>query len=127
MLKRLAGSAALGILLTACAGGPPPEPPAPPPLDPSGTYDITVLAEGMEILGVMIISGTSEEGFSGSIDTDMGGASMYNILVEGQTMTFTIPDVGIDAEVVFEGNGFSGGMVGDMGDAAISGSKRSGR
>lgn len=124
MFKRLATATALGLLLTGCAGGPPPEPPAPPPLDPTGTYDIAVSAQGMEIVGVMIISGSAEEGYTGSVDTDMGGASMYNIMVEGQTMTFTIPDAGIDGEVVFDEDGFSGGMVGDMGDAAIIGTRR---
>ena len=124
MIRRLTIAASLGFLLTACAGGPPPEPPAPPPLDPTGTFDISVSAQGMEILGVMIISGSAEEGYTGSVDTDMGGASMYQILVEGQTMTFTIPDAGIDGEVVFDEDGFSGGMVGDMGDAAIIGTRR---
>ncbi len=124
MIRRLTLTASLGFLLTACAGGPPPEPPAPPPLDPTGTFDISVSAQGMEIMGVMIISGSAEDGYTGSVDTDMGGASMYNISVEGQTMTFTIPDAGIDGEVVFDEDGFSGGMIGDMGDAAIIGTRR---
>ena len=124
MLKRVTTTAFLAFLLSACAGGPPPEPPAPPPLDPVGTYDIFVAAQGMEIAGVLFIRGSAEEGYTGSIDTDMGGAGISNIAVEGQTLTFSIPEVGADVEVVFEGDEFSGGMIGDMGEAEIFGSKR---
>ena len=126
MFKRTPTFAALTLLLSACAGGPPPEPPAPPPLDPVGTYDISVAAQGMEIMGVMVIRGSAEEGYTGSIDTDMGGAAISNIVVEGQTLTFSIPEVGADVEVVFEGEEFSGGMVGSMGNADIYGIRRGG-
>ena len=126
MIKRLTTTAALGLFLSACAGGPPPEPPAPPPLNPAGTYDISVAAQGMEVMGVMVIRGSAEEGYTGSIDTDMGGAAISNIVVEGQTLTFSIPEVGADVEVVFEGDEFSGGMVGSMGNADIFGTRRGG-
>lgn len=126
MIKRLTIATALGFLLSACAGGPPPEPPAPPPLDPTGTYDISVAAEGMEIAGVMIIEGSAEAGYTGSVDTEMGGASIANIVVDGQTMTFYIPDADADATVTFDGDSFSGGMTGAMGDAGFYGTKRKG-
>ena len=126
MIKRLSTAAVLGLLLSACAGGPPPEPPAPPPLDPTGTFDITVLPEGMEITGVMVISGSAEEGYTGSIDTEMGGASVTNITIDGQTMTFYIPDVDADVQVVFDGDQFAGGMSGAMGGADFFGTKRKG-
>ena len=124
MFKRLTTAAAALILLSACAGGPPPEPPAPPPLDPTGTYDITVDAEGMTITGIMSISGSAEAGYTGSVDTDMGGAGLSSIVVEGQTVTCSIPDAQVDLEMVFEGDGFTGVMNGAMGQGGIIGKKR---
>ena len=127
MLKRLATTAALTLLLVSCAGGPPPEPPAPPPLDPVGTYDITVALEGMEILGVMVIRGSAAAGYTGSVDTDAGGAALAGIVVDGQTLSFTVPEAGVSARVTFEGEGFSGGMEGAMGNAIVFGKRRAGR
>ena len=126
MLKRLATAVTLGLVLSACAGGPPPEPPAPPPLDPTGTYDFSVNAQGMEILGVITIRGSAEAGYTGTVDTDMGGAVLADIAVNGETMTFTIPEAGVSAEVVFNGQEFTGSMRGAMGDSTVSGKKRSG-
>jgi hypothetical protein len=127
MRRRLVLSVALGFLLTACAAGPPPapaEPPAPPPFDPTGTYDITVSAQGMEIGGVLIIQGSAESGYTGNIDTDMGGSVLTDVKVEGQTMTFSIPEGGMSAEVMFDGDEFTGWLAGGMGDADIIGVKR---
>ena len=129
MNRRLVLSAALGFLLTACAGGPPPAPaapPAPPPLDPTGTYDFTVAVQGMEIGGVLVVQGTAEAGYTGSIDTEMGGGALANVTVEGQTMTFSLPEFGADVEVVFDGDEFSGFLASDMADGDIIGVKRSG-
>ncbi len=129
MKRRLVLSAAFGFLLTACAGGPAPEPvapPAPPPLDPTGTYDITVSAQGMEIGGTLVIGGSSAAGYTGSIDTEMGGAALADVVLDGQTMTFSIPEGGMSAEVTFEGDELTGWMAGGMGDADIIGVKRSG-
>lgn len=126
MIRRIAAAAALGLLLAACAGGPPPEPPAPPPLDPVGTYDIGVAAEGMEIAGIMTIQGNATDGYTGSIDTEMGGAAITNIAVDGQTLTFSIPDAGAEVQVLFAGDEFSGSLSGAMGDANIWGRKRTG-
>ena len=126
MIKRLTTATALGFFLSACAGGPPPEPPAPPPLDPTGTYDISVAAEGMEITGVMVIQGSAEEGYTGSVDTEMGGAALTNIVINDQTMTFFIPEADADVQVTFEGDDFSGGMAGSMGEAGFYGTKRKG-
>ncbi|NNM06970.1 MAG: hypothetical protein HKO65_17880 [Gemmatimonadetes bacterium] len=126
MFRRLTIAAALGLLVSACAGGAPAEPPAPPPFDPTGTYDITVAAEGMEIGGVMTISGNAEEGFTGSVDTEMGGAVLSNMVLDGQTMTFFIPEADADVSIVFEGDSFTGGMMGAMGGADFFGTKRKG-
>ena len=126
MFKRLTTAALLGFVLNACAGGPPPEPPGPPPLDPVGTYDFTVAAEGMEIVGTMIIQGSEEEGYTGSVDTEMGGAGVTNLVVDGQVMTFSIPEADADVRIEFEGDTFSGWMEGAMGAADFFGKKRSG-
>ncbi|UCD23302.1 MAG: hypothetical protein JSW51_09615 [Gemmatimonadota bacterium] len=132
MRKRFLLAAALGFFLTACAGNPAPEvpPPAPEPepaaFDPTGTYDIVVTAQGMEIGGVMTIEGSAAEGYKGYIDTEMGGAALLNVVLGGLTMTFEIPDAGMVAEIIFEGDEFSGDMSGGMGDATIQGVKRSG-
>lgn len=126
MLKRIPIALFLGFLLSACAGGPPPEPPAPPPLDPVGTYDFVVGMEGMEIGGTMTITGSAEDGYSGSLDTEMGGASMADIAISDQTVTFYIPDVDADVSITFEGDEFTGSMVGSMGSGYFNGTKRKG-
>ena len=124
MHRRAAIAGIIGVLLAACAGGPPPAPPAPPPLDPTGTFDLTIGAQGMTIAAVMYVQGSAEGGYTGSIDSEMGAASITNIRVAGQTLRFSIPDAGFEAEVVFDGDGFSGGMSGAMGEASIIGKKR---
>lgn len=123
-MKRIVTAAVLGLVLSAC-GGPPPEPPAPPPLDPTGTYSISVDAEGMQVGGTLTIR-QEGEGYSGYIDTDMGGAALANIVVEGQTVTFDLPEVGVSFEITFEGNEFTGTFDGAMGAGVISGVKREG-
>ena len=82
--------------------------------------------DGMEIGGVMTISGNAEEGYSGSMDTDMGGASMTNLAVDGQTLTFYIPDADVDVSVTFDGDAFSGTLAGAMGSGSFTGTKRQG-
>ncbi len=126
MFKRLTVAAALGLLLGACSGGPPPAPPAPPPFDPSGTYDISINAQGMSIPGIMVIEGSPETGFTGSIDTEMGGAVLSNLALVGRELTFSVPEVGATVQLLFEGDGFTGGMGGAMGEASISGIRRAG-
>lgn len=126
MLKRIPYALFLAVVLGACAGGPPPEPPAPPPLDPTGTYDFLASMDGMEIGGVMTISGSAEEGYSGSMDTDMGGASMTNLAVDGQTLTFYIPDADVDVSITFDGDTFTGTLAGAMGSGTFNGSRRTG-
>ncbi len=125
MFKRLSIAAAFGLFVTACSAGSPPEPPSPPPLDPTGSYDIVVAAEGMEISGVMVIRGSAEAGYTGSVTTDMGGASLTNLVVDGQTLTLYAPDVDADIILEFEGDGFTGEMGGGM-FGEIWGTKRSG-
>lgn len=126
MSLRTAILPAVAVFFAACSGGPPPEPPAPPPLDPTGVYDIVVEAQGQSISGVMSIQGSAEDGYTGSVDTEMGGAAISNVEIVGQEMTFSVPEAGVQARLVFEGNGFSGGITGAMGDALIFGTKRSG-
>jgi hypothetical protein len=124
MFKRLTTTAVLTLLLAACAAGPPPEPPPPPPLDPTGTFNVEIDAEGTFVSGVMVIRGTAGEGYTGSIDTDMGGASLADIVVDGQTVSFSIPEVGADVELLFDDEGFTGVMGGEMGGASWIGTRR---
>ncbi len=128
MTKRPFLAITLGLLLSACAGSPTPEAPAPAPepevFDPAGTYDILVAAQGMEIVGVLTITGSADAGYTGDIDTEMGGAPITDIVVEGQTVTFRIPEAGATVELLFEGDEFTGQMTGNMGDATIEGVKR---
>ena len=126
MMRRVAPSAVFAVLLAACGGGMPPEPPAPPPFDPVGVYDVTVEAQGMTLGGVMSIEGSAEAGYTGSIDTDMGGASIVDIAVNGQEVSFSIPDAGAQVQLMFDGARFTGGLTGAMGDARIYGTRRPG-
>ncbi len=126
MMRRVASSALFAVLFAACGGGPPPEPPAPPPFDPVGVYDVTVEAQGMTLGGIMSIEGSAETGYTGTIDTDMGGAAIVDITVVGQELSFSIPDAGAQVQLMFDGMRFTGGLTGSMGDARIFGSRRSG-
>ncbi|MEK9502466.1 hypothetical protein [Gaopeijia maritima] len=125
MIRRAAAwLPALALLLAACSGGAPPAPPEPPPLDPTGVYDISVDAQGQMIPGTLSIEGSAEEGYTGSVDSQMGGAPISDITVEGQRVTFSVPDFGVQGSVVFEGSGFSGNISGAMGAARIVGTRR---
>ncbi|MBT8336605.1 MAG: hypothetical protein KJO11_08370 [Gemmatimonadetes bacterium] len=126
MRTRALSASLLVLVLAACGGGPPPEPPAPPPLDPTGLWDVMVEAQGMSLTGVMEISGDADAGYTGSIDTDMGGAALSDIEVLGQEVVFVIPDAGAEVRLVFEGDEFTGGISGAMGDAFITGMRRDG-
>lgn len=125
MLKRFPTLLSLVFVLSSC-GGPPPEPPAPPPLDPTGAFSVTIDAQGMQVFGTLTIR-EAGEGYSGFIDTDMGGAAVADIVVEGDTVSFSVPDAGVDFEVVFEGDGFSGSFDGAMGAGMITGVKQESR
>ena len=126
MHRRALSGSLLVLVLAACGGGPPPEPPAPPPLDPTGVWDVMVEAQGMSLTGVMEITGDAETGYTGNIDTDMGGAAISGIEVIGQEVVFSIPDAGAQVRLVFEGDEFTGGISGAMGDALITGMRRDG-
>jgi len=130
MLRRAFFAVAIGFLVSACASAPPPAAPAPPPppppaaFDPAGTYDFTVNAQGMELGGVLVVNGSPDAGYTGNMSTDMGGGRISNVTMDGHTMTFTLPDFGVDFELIFEGDEFSGIASGAMGDADIYGVKR---
>jgi hypothetical protein len=127
MLKGFTTLITLGLLLSACVGGPPPAPPPPPPLDPTGTYDIFVAFDGGELRGVVDIRGSAGGGYTGTVDTDMGGAALAGIRVDGQTLYFSVPEAGVNAQVVFTEDRFTGTMQGDMGVATLSGTRRPAR
>ena len=116
---------ASGLLLTACGPGTPPEPPPPPPLDPVGSYTLSIQAEGTQVGGSMTIR-ESPNGYAGYIDTDMGGAALSDIVVDGSTMTFSVPEAGVSFRVVFDGDAFAGDFDGAMGYGTIRGTKRGG-
>lgn len=122
-MKRFLTLASLTLVLAACGG--PAEPPAPPPLDPTGTFDISVDGQDMAVTGTVTIR-QAEAGYSGYIDTDIGGASMANIVVSGNVMTFTVPDAGVTFTITFEGDGFTGTFDGAMGSGNVKGVKRAG-
>jgi hypothetical protein len=125
MLKRIPSTVACLLVLAACAGGPP-EPPPPPPFSPVGTYDISMNADGMQIGGVIVIEGSAETGYTGSIDTEMGGTGISDIVVTGTTVTFSIAEIGGMVELEFDGDEFMGTMSSSMGDASIQGMRREG-
>jgi len=124
-MKRLPTVLALVLVFAACGGGAPPEPPAPPPLDPTGTYALSIQGDGMQVGGSMTIR-ESPSGYTGSIDTDMGGAALADITVSGDEMTFSVPEAGVSFHVVFDGDTFTGGFDGAMGVGTIRGTKRGG-
>ena len=72
----------------------------------------------------MTIQGSAESGYTGTVDTEMGGGAMSNIVVDGQTLTFSMAEFGMDCELEFEGDEFSGFLSGSMGGADIYGVKR---
>lgn len=121
-MRNLMMLVAAGGLVAACG---PAAPPAPPPLDPTGTYNITIDAEGMSIGGSLVIRGAADA-YSGSIDTDMGGAAISDVAVEGNQVTFTVPEAGVSFQVLFEGDGFTGTFDGAMGAGYITGKRRAG-
>ena len=121
-MKRLLTVLAVGLTLSACAGQPP-EPPAPPPLDPTGSYRVSINVEGQAISGSMVIRETAT-GYAGSIDTDMGGAGLVDIAVNGDELTFFIVEIEGAFTVVFEGEDFDGGFESAMGTGTIRGVKR---
>ena len=124
-MKRLVSVLSLGLVLGACGGGAPAEPPEPPPFDPTGDYSVTIEAQGMSIGGSMTISG-AEDAYSGSIDTEMGGAAMSDVVLTGNEMTFSLPDVGVSFRITFEGDEFTGEFDGAVGAGTIYGIREGG-
>jgi|AP95_1055475.scaffolds.fasta_scaffold08781_4 hypothetical protein len=128
MLKRLTSVTVLTLVLAACGGGAPPGPPPPPPFDPAGTYDLVINAQGFQMEGTLTFGGSAAAGYTGAIDTQMGGAALAAVVVDPATMTVTfhIAEVGANVSIVFEGDAFTGTMDGEMGEATLSGTKRPG-
>ena len=125
MVQRSSALLVLTLILASC-GGPPPEPPPPPPLNPVGTYNVSIDAQGQMVGGTLTIRESGER-YAGYIDTDMGGAAVADVLVEGQTMTFSVPEAGVAFEVTFDGDEFSGSFDGAMGYGTITGVRRPSR
>ena len=99
-------------------------------VDPIGVYGITINAEFdgqvMQLFGTMTIE-NSDNGLTGSVDTDMGVTSVSNIVVEGAEMKFNVDAEGmvVAFQVVFEDDGFSGQFdLSGLGGGTISGTKR---
>ena len=125
--RRFVFAVAFPIFFAACAGGPPPEPPGPPPLDPAGTWDLQLELDGMGTFdAVMFVSGSEEEGYSADIESAMGTASVGNFTVEGQVLSFSIPDISGTVTLTFDGEELSGSMDSEMGAAFITATKRTG-
>ncbi len=119
-MTRLATALALGLTLGACGGASAPEPP--PPFDPTGSYAVTIEAQGMTIGGTLTLGGTLDA-LTGSIDTDMGGAVLADIVLTDTEMTFNVPDVGVSFRLVFDGDDLAGDFDGAMGAGTIYGTK----
>ena len=97
-------------------------------VDPVGVYGITIdIPEaGFQLPGTMTIE-NSDNGLTGSVDTDMGVTSVSNIVVEGAEMKFNVDAEGmvVAFQVVFEDDGFSGQFdLSGLGGGTISGTKR---
>lgn len=123
MLKRLTTAAALTLVLGACASGPPPPPPPP---DPTGTYDLFIDFQGDELPVVLTIRGSADAGYTGGVDSEMGAASLSNVQVAGEAITFRIPDADVSVRLTLNGDEVTGSMEGGMGSATVYGTKRSG-
>ena len=128
MFRRLTVAVLFPLLMSACAGvgAAPATPAAPVALDPTGTWDVSIDAGGMSIGGTMFIEGSATDGYSGRIDTDMGGAILPEIVVDGQTATFYVAEANATVTLEFDGDEFTGEMDGDMGAGTLSGTRRPG-
>ena len=126
MFKRAPTAAFMLLVLTACGANTPPAPPPPPPFSPAGTYDIMLEMQGMSMGGILVISGSAEAGWGGSIEVEMGGTGLGDVVVSGNTVTFSLAEIGGTAELEFEGDEFMGIMSSSMGDASLQGTKRAG-
>jgi hypothetical protein len=126
-VKRLFALLPLTLFLAACAGtGEPAPPPGPPPLNLVGVYECTMSGEGQELPMTMTFSG-SEGAYTGSIDTEMGGATMEDIAVDGNLVTFWVspdPNFSIYFALDFEGDSFTGTLDGGEFVADVYGKKR---
>jgi hypothetical protein len=77
----------------------------------------------MNIGGSLVIR-SAADGYTGSIDTDMGGASITDIAVAGQEMTFSVPEAGVSFQLLFDEGGFTGTFDGTVGAGSIVGVKK---
>ena len=112
------------LVLSACMGGSGALP-SPEPFDPAGVWDVTIMIEGLQVDGVLSVRGLEGGGLTGDIDTEMGAATITEVVLDGHTMTFLVPDVGATMELHFTGDEFMGGMSGYRGEGSINGIRRS--
>ena len=128
-MKKLLPTIMLAAMVAACSAGPPPPPP-PPPWTPTGTYDVSIDAMGMQLGGVLDITETDGE-FSGSLGTDMGVVDLNTFTVDTDSHEVTFvgdsPDFSLTFQIMIE----EGELIGQfemagMGNGAIMGTKRAG-
>lgn len=126
MIRRLHSIALIALLAAACAG-----PRAAGPadgsdhhVDPVGTYDLIVDMNGMLISATLVIEGNVRDGWTGSIESDAGPASVDRIRVDGHTLSFSVPEAQARVTLHIDGREVHGEMGGGMGAAAITGEKR---
>lgn len=125
MLPSRVIASAMLVLLAACSRGPPPEPPV-PVFDPAGLWSFSVEVDGQLLEGTMRISGSEAEGYRGSFSSAAGDASMARVVVDGRSMSFTVPDLNSAGTLDFAGDRFTGEIDGEMGTVDIRGRRQGG-
>lgn len=111
------------VLLAACASAPADM--GPPPLDPVGTYTLTVMIQGSAVNGQMRIRGEPGS-YTGAVYTDFTGELPINsVSVDGNRMFISAgtPDGPVDVEITFDGDTFTGTWVLGADGGALQGRK----
>ena len=126
MVTRTVSTLWIALVASACASasaGPSSEP-ADHHVDPAGTYDLVVDMNGMLISATLEITGNVREGWSGTIESDAGPASVARVRVDGHQLVFHVPEAQARVELHVNGKTVEGEMTGGMGAAKITGEKR---